>query len=181
MASWFRRWKIRLSGTLLIAVAFLGFAWYRHARLKAFIIFIDRHYASEIAAVEDAARNYGIPNGSQSRESLFLDKEVARNQLRDLLKNRQLVFAKWSYDGHHGASTILPDDEGMSSVDRFWATNGTGAFLYYGRSSSNQRLLVYQKWLSNAAVMKEVMLVFDEARIAKELDELNMDSSSMTR
>lgn len=140
----------------LVATPIVYSLW-QYYSLRRYQQFIQQQYAAEIKLLESSMLAWP--------EDRFKD-EVTHDRVEEIEATLKRSFsvgdfyhAGWSYDSHHNAGgTGLPGG-GFTSVRIFSTTDASGQSLYYGRSFAGDELLVIQKWVPDAPLMKHFELV----------------------
>lgn len=158
-----RRRVVIVLAIIALPVAFV--AW-QYITLRSYLAFIHRHYATEIEQLEAAMQQW--PEYRAKDEATYQRVETLQEELRQTFKSGDFHSASWSHDSHHGLkSTGMPD----SGSERYWltATDKFGQSLCFGRSFNGHPLLVYQRWLPNAPVMKHIEIVLYRDKVDKSM------------
>lgn len=142
---------------LLILVTLSSFVW-SNFQLHKKKRFIETTYTASIARLESEMLNWDSSNRSWEwfQES---DKTIAELEVE--FDSPAVFSVSWSFDGHHGATSIkrIPE-RGYSTFQMIPATIWHPPRLYSGKSFDGTRLLIYEGWVRQAPQIRHYNIVF---------------------
>jgi len=152
-----RNRRRRAAIVLAIIAVPVAFVMWQYLTLRSCQEFIHKQYASEIKQLELAMQQW--PEDRFEDEATYQAVEAIHHGLKQTFSSGDFYCASWSYDSHHGLNGTGIPDSGFSTYSWITTTDVLRQSLYFGKSFDGVPLLVYQRWLPNAPVMKHIQIV----------------------
>ena len=156
-------WMVLLGLTaaflLIVAVAYT----YGKHRLNMARLYVEQQYSPQIDYLEDAMKRL-------SHDDLIDLKLLHAEEFVKPLRLDEVFAIGWSYDGHHGARSVVPMPCGYSISSWVTSTDSSGnRTLHFGQSFDGDALLVLVGWVPDAIEMKQYTIAFYRTEIEGDL------------
>jgi hypothetical protein len=149
---------------VLVAIPIALVAW-QYLALRSYHHFILSTYSAEIEQLANAMHEW--PRVELTDEASYRRTESLREELTATFHAGDFYCAGWSFDSHHGATgTGLPDG-GFSTCLWLSTSDSKRQSLSYGKTFGGEPLLVYQRWIPDAPVMKHIRIVWYRDKVDK--------------
>ena len=141
---------------LIIAVPSAFVAWH-YLTLRSYQLYIQQHYAAEIELLTTAMHEW--PEDRFADEPTYRRIESLNDELITTFNAGDFYCASWSFDSHHGLKGTGLPDSGFSTYAWLSTSDSERQSLRYGKTFGGKPLLIYQRWLKDAPVMKHIEIV----------------------
>lgn len=160
-----KRFRHRVLIVLAIIALPVAFVARQYLALRSYQSFIQKQYSTEIEQIEVAMQQW--PEHRAKDQATYQRVETLHEELRQTFSSGDFYCASWSHDSHHGLKGTDIPDSGYETY--FWVTanDNLGQSLCFGRSFNGRPLLVYQRWLPNAPLMKHIKIVLYRDKVEK--------------
>ena len=152
---------------ITVVVLVVAYPTWCYLRIRSYQTFIHSQYDAEFNQLVNTTHVW--PEDAYSDEEAYRKVEQLEDDLKAIFSNGDFYCASWSHDSHHGLRSTGIPDQGYTTFDIlfFRASGPKSQSLAYGRTHDGVPLLVYERWLPDAPIMRHIRIVFYREKVDK--------------